>query len=115
MKTFGRILLLSVFLFSCPVWAGSEINNSNYTSRYLRDMSPYTEADAIYNPAGLAFEERNSITAGSQTIFKDYCSGNPAGCADDVSFVPDLAVHYRYSDNLSFIGAFYIAAGGGKL
>jgi len=72
MKILGRILLLSVFLFSCTSWAGSEINNSNYTSRFLRDMSSYVDPDVIYNPAGLAFEDRNSITAGVQTIFKSF-------------------------------------------
>ncbi len=115
MKIFMRVLLLSIVLFSFNCWAGSEINNSNHTARYFRDMSSSIDPDVIYNPAGMAFEERNSIAVGIQTIFKDYCSGNPAGCADDVSLVPDLSVHYRYSDTLSFTGAYYIVAGGGEL
>ncbi|MBW1616176.1 MAG: hypothetical protein JRJ49_06510 [Deltaproteobacteria bacterium] len=115
MKIFMRVLLLSIVLFSFNCWAGSEINNSNHTARYFRDMSSSIDPDVIYNPAGMAFEERNSIAVGIQTIFKDYCSGNPAGCAEGVSLVPDLSVHYRYSDNLSFTGAYYIVAGGGEL
>jgi len=106
--------LFAVMVWASAVWAGGEINNSNWTSKSFREVA-YADADAIYNPAGLAFEERNFISSGLSVALKDYCSGSPAKCADDTSFVPNLSLHYRYSDGLSFFGSYFITAGGGEL
>jgi long-subunit fatty acid transport protein len=108
------LTLFTVVIWTSAVWAGGEINNSNWTSKSFREVA-YADKDAIYNPAGLAFEERNFISTGVSAAFKNYCSGFPSKCADDTSYIPNLSLHYRYTDNLSFFGSYFIAAGGGKL
>jgi hypothetical protein len=106
-------LFAFIFLCSSSAMAGGEINNANYTMKYTRDMTPFADPDVIYNPAGLAYEERNFINSGVQVVFKRLGSG--IGYDEHMSYAPDTSVHWRKNDRLSFIVGLYNSAGGGTV